>query len=74
MEAVSRDFETGRSFYMTEEQKRELFMTQKQLLDTFLKTGALTPEQYEKSLTGLKEKMKIDEIFFEKGLDQRKNM
>ncbi len=36
---------------------QELFLKQKELLDTFLATGAITREQYEKSLGTLKEKM-----------------
>lgn len=38
---------------------KNLFENQKATLDTFLKTGAITKEQYEKSLNGLKEKMNI---------------
>ena len=37
----------------------ELFNNQKELLDTFLKTGAINKAQYDKSLTGLSEKMGI---------------
>lgn len=40
-----------------EEQKRELFDRQKQLLDTLLSHGAITRAQYEKSLRDLTEKM-----------------
>ena len=36
-----------------EEQKKELFLMQKQLLDTFLEHGAISREQYDKSLGGL---------------------
>lgn len=39
----------------------ELFEKQKATLDSFLKTGAIDKMQYEKSLNGLKEKMKIKE-------------
>lgn len=39
------------------EQKKALFVSQKETLDTFLAHGAITKEQYEKSLTGLKVKM-----------------
>lgn len=43
----------------TEAEKRErLFEQQKRLLDTFLAHGALSPADYEKSLNGLKEKLK----------------
>ena len=40
-----------------EKQKKALYLQQKQLLDTFLEHGALTKEQYEKSLGDLAEKM-----------------
>lgn len=40
---------------------KELYNKQKETLDTFLKTGAITKAQYEKSLNGLKEKMGIKE-------------
>ena len=40
-----------------EEKKIKLFLDQKKLLDTFLKTGAITKAQYEKSYTCMKEKM-----------------
>ena len=42
------------------EKKKKLFLDQKELLDTFLSTGALSPEQYRKSLDGLRTKMGID--------------
>lgn len=38
----------------------DLFIQQKQMLDTFLSTGAISKEQYDKSLNGLIEKMNID--------------
>lgn len=44
-----------------EESKQKLYEDQKELLDTFLKTGAIDEVQYEKSLNGLKEKMGIEE-------------
>jgi hypothetical protein len=37
--------------------KKELFLAQKQLLDTFLQTGAITKAQYDKSLGDLTVKM-----------------
>ncbi len=37
--------------------KQELFDKQKELLDTFLATGAITKDQYDKSLNALQEKM-----------------
>ena len=43
-----------------EEKKKELFRNQKQLLDTFLKNGAISQAQYDKSLGDLIVKMGID--------------
>ena len=40
-----------------EQKKHELFVKQKQLLDEFLKHGAITRAQYDKSLGDLREKM-----------------
>lgn len=40
-----------------DEKKRELYLRQKDLLDTFLEHGAITRAQYEKSLGDLTEKM-----------------
>ena len=40
-----------------DERTLRLFESQKELLDTFLSTGALDRAQYEKSLNGLKEKL-----------------
>ncbi len=42
-----------------EEQKKEHFLRQKQLLDTFLEHGAISPEQYDKSLGDLIVKMGV---------------
>ena len=42
-----------------EEKKRQLFLKQKDLLDTFLKSGAISRAQYDKSLGDMKEKMGI---------------
>jgi hypothetical protein len=42
-----------------EEKKVQLFLNQKQTLDMFLKTGAITQTQYQKSLGDLREKMGI---------------
>lgn len=47
--------------YMENEAKLKLYNQQKELLDTFLEHGAITKEQYDKSLGGLKEKMGIEE-------------
>ena len=40
-----------------EEKKRDLYLRQKELLDTFLEHGAITQEQHDKSLHDLTEKM-----------------
>ncbi len=40
-----------------EEKKRQLYEKQKDLLDTFLKRGAISQAQYDKSLGDLAEKM-----------------
>ena len=42
-----------------EEKKRDLYLRQKELLDTFLKHGAISQAQYEKSLGDLTEKMGV---------------
>ena len=42
------------------EKKLELFRRQKELLDTFLSTGAISQSQHDKSLNCLIEKMGID--------------
>lgn len=42
------------------EKKQELFRRQKDLLDTFLATGAISQSQHDKSLSCLIEKMGID--------------
>ena len=42
-------------------QKKELYLQQKQLLDTFLEHGAITQEQYDKSLGDLTKKMGMEE-------------
>ena len=44
-----------------EQQKKELFRNQKQLLDTFLEHGAISRAQYDKSLGDLILKMGIKE-------------
>lgn len=47
---------------MTREEKtHELFSEQKQTLDLFLERGAISREQYEKSLHDLTEKMGMQE-------------
>ena len=44
-----------------EEKKLQLFLQQKQLLDTFLGTHAISQAQYDKSLGDLRTKMEIPE-------------
>ena len=43
-----------------EEKKRSLYLRQKELLDTFLKHGAISRAQYEKSLGDLTVKMGME--------------
>ncbi len=45
-----------------EEKRRQLILNQKELLDTFLKNGAITRAQYEKSLGDLREKMGMQDV------------
>ena len=53
------DKETGKWDTLSyEEKNRALYEKQKALLETFLRNGALTRKQYEKSLHDLTEKMK----------------
>lgn len=40
-----------------EEKKKQLFLNQKQLLDTFLEKHAISKAQYDKSLGDLQDKM-----------------
>jgi len=40
-----------------EEKNHQLFLRQKELLDLYLKTGAISKEQHDKSLHDLTEKM-----------------
>ena len=42
---------------MVTDKKKQLFLQQKQTLDTFLATGAITKAQYDKSLGDLTVKM-----------------
>lgn len=44
-----------------DDKKIQLYLKQKELLDTFLKRGAITKEQYNKSLGDLTEKMGMQE-------------
>ena len=43
-----------------EEKRKKLFLDQKQLLDTFLEHGAISKEQYDKSIGDLIVKMGIE--------------
>lgn len=45
--------------YSHDQKQHILFLKQKETLDSFLKTGALSKENYDKSLQTLKEKMNI---------------
>ena len=42
--------------------KEQLFLQQKQTLDTFLKKGAITKRQYDKSLGDLVKKMGMESL------------
>ena len=44
----------------TEEKKRDLYLRQKELLDTFLEHGAISQAQYDKSLGDLTVKMGME--------------
>ena len=45
-----------------EEKKKQLFLKQKNLLDTFLERNAISQAQYDKSLGDPREKMSIDDF------------
>lgn len=45
-----------------EEKKKQLFLRQKELLDTFLRTHAISQAQYDKSLGDLREKMGMQNV------------
>ena len=45
------------NFLSYDEKNHQLYLRQKELLEQFLKTGAISKEQYEKSLHDLTEKM-----------------
>lgn len=47
---------------MIDEKKKELFLNQKKTLDTFIKTGAITKAQYNKSYGDLVRLMRMEEI------------
>lgn len=44
------------------EKKKELFLEQKKTLDTFLKTGAISQLQYDKSYGDLVKKMGMESV------------
>ena len=44
------------------EKKRELYLRQKRLLDTFLEHGAISKAQYDKSFGDLTEKMGMADV------------
>ena len=44
------------------EKKKELFLKQKETLDTFLKTGAISQMQYDKSYGDLVKKMGMENL------------
>ncbi len=46
-----------------EEKKKQLFLKQKQTLDTFLSRNAISKAQYDKSLGDLIEKMGMQDVF-----------
>jgi len=45
-----------------EEKKKQLYLKQKKLLDTFLEHGAISKVQHEESLGDLTEKMNIKDL------------
>ncbi len=52
---------------MTDDQKKKLFLSQKETLDQFLSTGAITQAQYDKSLGDLTIKMGMEAVLRENG-------
>ena len=51
-----------------EEKKRDLYLRQKQLLDTFLEHGAISRAQYDKSLGDLTVKMGMEPMAWSEGV------
>ena len=47
---------------MDDDKKRDLFLHQKETLDTFLETGAITQAQYDKSYGDLVKLMGMEEV------------
>lgn len=45
-----------------DEKKKQLFIKQKKLLDTFLERNAISKAQYDKSLGDLREKMEMQGV------------
>jgi len=60
-----------------EKKKRDLYLRQKQLLDTFLEHGAISRAQYDKSLGDLTVKMSMEpavlQIVFSMKLNGKEN-
>ena len=53
------------------EKKKELFLKQKETLDTFLKTGAISQFQYDKSYEDLVKKMGMENLAEELGKEMK---
>ena len=51
--------QTDWAYLSAGEKKKQLFLNQKQTLDAFLSRGAISQQQYDKSLGDLREKMGI---------------
>ena len=54
--------ENGWTQLSPEEKKRQLYLNQKALLNTFLEKHAITQAQYDKSLGDLREKMQMQDV------------
>lgn len=54
--------ENGWTQLSPEEKKRQLYLNQKALLDTFLEKHAITQAQYDKSLGDLRGKMQMQDV------------
>ena len=61
MDSIKNSNSDNWQFSSPAEKKLELFRRQKDLLDTFLSTGAISQSQHDASLNCLIEKMGIDE-------------
>ena len=48
-----------------DEKQKQLYLKQKDILDTFLEHRAISQEQYDKSLTNLTEKMSMQSVLLE---------